>query len=704
MALFRNLIHSSQSWIILFGRQQLSAIHLTPSGRLYPPSRIQSSRCRRAYSLSNDLKDHPLPNRIEHRPYQQDCLNSCLNALDRGISRIGVSLPTGSGKTTVFINLIHAIPSNHESSQKGWRSIIIVNSIELAHQALNQLFHLFPQTSVSLEQGSHYASEHTKVIIATYQSLNSKQRYKRFEPSEFKCVIVDEAHHALSASYVQILSHFNHFGPTPGTQPEATKSPNYQVPIIGFSATFSRHDRLALSTVFEEIVYHYELRDMIQAGWLAPARFTSVKVKMDLSKVGLTNTKDPDYILDRLAEVIDTEPINDLLLSIYLDRAADRKSTLIFTVNIQHMYRLANKFRNAGIDARVIFSGTSSNERKSLLSDFKLSKFPVLVNCAVLTEGADVPNVDCVILARPTRSRTLLTQMIGRGLRKSQATGKTDCLIIDIFGSVERGVLVTPSLQGLDPNQFHDSDLMSGELGEQALTSDENLQLTLPEDPSPQVSVKSLIYTDYESPFRDENPYEDVRDLYRLTRYSWVGCGDAIFVLDLLGYGHLRIQLEEDETRARRYVIYFVRSLERKQMKTNQAGPSRVFAMPQAIGTANEVSDAIKTADAFLEQTTKRSKSLPSSILRSLERRALWRRLPATEQQISIIQRRLGAKFKGESELEKLNKGQAANLLTRLSHGFKGRLERKLKKQISHVKANKKSRGFEIQVGRLSDS
>jgi len=209
---------------------------------------------------------------------------------------------------------------------------------------------------------------------------------------------------------------------------------------------------LALSAVFEEIVYHYELRDMIRAGWLAPARFTSVKVDMDLSQVALTSGKEPDYVPDRLAEVVDTDSINELLVSIYLERAAGRKSTLIFTVNILHMYRLANKFREAGIDARVIFSGTPPSERKMLLDEFRSSKFPVLVNCAVLTEGADVPNVDCVILARPTRSRTLLTQMIGRGLRKSSGTGKTDCLLIDIFGSVERGVIVNPSLEGLDPS------------------------------------------------------------------------------------------------------------------------------------------------------------------------------------------------------------------------------------------------------------
>jgi len=392
---------------------------------------------------------------LEHRPYQKDSLDACLDALSRGVNRIGVSLPTGSGKTTVFLNLIHEIPAKRVGSNEiPWRSMVIVNSVELAHQTIHQLKKLFPKTLVGTEQGAKQSSEDAEVVVATYQSLHSKERYRKFDPAHFKCIIVDEAHHALSTSYLQILSYFNrhvdHRNKSLAANADSFTSP--QVPIIGFSATFSRHDRLALSAVFEEIVYHYELRDMIRAGWLAPARFTSVKVDMDLSQVALTSGKEPDYVPDRLAEVVDTDSINELLVSIYLERAAGRKSTLIFTVNILHMYRLANKFREAGIDARVIFSGTPPSERKMLLDEFRSSKFPVLVNCAVLTEGADVPNVDCVILARPTRSRTLLTQMIGRGLRKSSGTGKTDCLLIDIFGSVERGVIVNPSLEGLDPS------------------------------------------------------------------------------------------------------------------------------------------------------------------------------------------------------------------------------------------------------------
>jgi ATP-dependent helicase IRC3 len=222
--------------------------------------------------------------------------------------------------------------------------------------------------------------------------------------------------------------------------------------------------------------------------------------------------------------------------------------------------------------------------------------------------------------------------------------------------------------------------------------------------PSESVTVNSYTYTDFDSPFKNEADYKNVGDLYRLTRYSWVACGDGIFVLELLGQGHLRIQTEREETGDIRYVIYFVNTMQRTDPTNNES--SRIFTKPQLIGTAETIPDAIKTADAFLGQATKSKKSgLSLGIVRSLERRASWRRFPASEQQITIIKKRLGSKLlEGlAQDFDHLDKGQAANLLTRLNHGFKSRLNRQLVQNSRIQKTLEKRNNAQIKVGKLMD-
>jgi len=134
-------------------------------------------------------------------------------------------------------------------------------------------------------------------------------------------------------------------------------------------------------------------------------------------------------------------------------RRADRRSTLVFAVSVAHVLSLTNTFREQhGIDARFVYEGTKQKEREELYRAFKAGEFPVLINCGILTEGADFPAIDCVLLARPTRSQNLFLQMIGRGLRLSPSTGKKSCLVIDLVGdSTDLGVVCTPTLFGIDP-------------------------------------------------------------------------------------------------------------------------------------------------------------------------------------------------------------------------------------------------------------
>lgn len=319
-----------------------------------------------------------LPPAIQLRPYQEECIQECLAAIESGVTRIGVSSPTGSGKTTIFTHLIDRIPSR---GLEGTRVIVIVNSIELALQAANAIHAAFPDKSVEIEQGSKFkATGLADVTVATYQTLHrSRERLEKFGPRTVKAVVVDEAHHAAAPSYLNVLSYFD--PKISEGEAESTADIQDRIPIVGFSATFSRHDGLALGKVFDRIVFHKDFLEMIGEKWLCPIRFTSIKADIDLSNVKLSNLNS-DFQTASLASVVNTPVVNKLVLKAWIDRAArERRSTLIFAVNIQHVKDLTQTFREAGVDARYLHGGTPLAERRQLLQDFRSSNFPVLVNC-----------------------------------------------------------------------------------------------------------------------------------------------------------------------------------------------------------------------------------------------------------------------------------------------------------------------------------
>jgi superfamily II DNA or RNA helicase len=188
---------------------------------------------------------------------------------------------------------------------------------------------------------------------------------------------------------------------------------------------------------------------MIDDKWLSDVIFTTVHSGADLSRVKSTAG---DFQTGALSKAVNNDEINTLTVRAWLSRAAERKSTIAFCVDLAHVASLTAAFRQHGIDARFVTSDTHAKVRIERLDAFKAGEFPVLLNCGIFTEGTDIPNIDCVLLARPTKSRNLLVQMIGRGLRKH--AGKKNCHVIDMVASLETGIVTTPTLFGLDPQEI----------------------------------------------------------------------------------------------------------------------------------------------------------------------------------------------------------------------------------------------------------
>ncbi|KAJ3870183.1 P-loop containing nucleoside triphosphate hydrolase protein [Lentinula novae-zelandiae] len=631
---------------------------------------------------------------IALRPYQEHCLQACEDALNAGSSRIGCSLPTGSGKTTIFISLLSRI-SPPSSNPRASRSLIIVNSIELARQSAEQVARLFPSWTVQIEQGvKHLASGTADVTVATYQTLLQPERFAKFDPTRLKAVIIDECHHAAAPSYLKLLSHFdsNIRNPDPNFEPPTLQ---HKIPIIGFSATLSRHDGIALGSVFERIVYHRDFLSMIKDQWLSGVRFTTVQANINLDGVTV-NSRTGDFNATSLAHVINTDTINQLVVQTWLDRAAERRSTLVFCVNIAHVRALTQVFRGFGIDARYVYSKTPIAERKALIASFKAGQFPVLVNCAILTEGADIPNIDCVVVARPTRSRNVFAQMIGRGMRLSPDTGKKDCRIIDFVDSANRvaGIMSTPTLFGLDP-----ADLVIEDETLESLEEKSSAQIAS-QDADNVPDPESVTYTDYEDPFAFVSKFSGLSPhINQLSNYAWVGCGNDIYVLECLGKGFIRIEkVEATDVPAHFSARFTPAALDRATAADLKVSP---FLRSRRILQSEDLSEAIKGCDTYAK-----TKVVFGPMAIGLLRSARWRKAPATPQQLAFVTKRLKKPLDDEDhELKNITKGEAANIITRLKHGAKRRHDQKVKQASVATKAAEKARARrareEVRIGPL---
>jgi ATP-dependent helicase IRC3 len=186
----------------------------------------------------------PLP-KIQLREYQEECIQAVLSYLNAGHKRLGISLATGSGKTVIFTHLIDRVPATGNASQ----TLILAHRRELVEQAARHCALAYPDKHVDVEMGSNQASGAADITVASIQSITSGDRLQKFDPSRYKLVLVDEAHHIVSQTYLDVLEHF---GLRHGVDWKATNPPA----LVGVSATFSRFDGKALGAVIDHIVYH----------------------------------------------------------------------------------------------------------------------------------------------------------------------------------------------------------------------------------------------------------------------------------------------------------------------------------------------------------------------------------------------------------------------------------------------------------------
>lgn len=395
---------------------------------------------------------------------------------------------------------------------------------------------------------------------------------------------------------------------------------------------------------------------MIDDKWLSDVVFTTVHSGADLSRV---KSSGGDFQTGALSKAVNNDEINMLTVRAWLSRAADRKSTIVFCVDLSHVASLTATFRQHGIDARFVTSDTHRKVRMERLEAFKAGEFSVLLNCGIFTEGTDIPNIDCVLLARPTKSRNLLVQMIGRGLRKHR--GKGNCHVIDMVASLETGIVTTPTLFGLDPYELvKDADASAlKELKERKVSEQEREAQASEVSPQIHGHTRSLTgditFTDYDNVNDLIEDTSGERHIRALSPFAWVQIDEDRYILTSNNGDFLTIKRGENDLQ----VLYTQR------LVGGSSKSKSPYMRPRTIATSITFEGAVSAADTLAKE------KFPFEIV---NKNASWRRRPATQAQIDMLN-----KFRGEDEklsVDSVTKGKAGDQITKLKHGARGRFGR----------------------------
>lgn len=347
---------------------------------------------------------------MELRDYQQDARTSIQSEWDKGNKKTLLVLPTGCGKTIVFSKVIE------DRVKKGERVLVLAHRGELLEQAADKL-----EKSTGLKCATEKAQETSlgsfyRVVVGSVQTLMREKRLAKFKKDFFDTIIIDEAHHCISDSYQRVLNHFD-------------------ANVLGVTATPDRGDMKNLGSYFESLAFEYSLPQAIKSGYLAPIKALTIPLKLDLSAVG---QQAGDFKTSDLGSALD--PFLEQIAEEMTKVASDRK-IVVFLPLVKTSQRFTEILNEKGFKAAEV--NGESKDRSEVLEHFDKGKYNVLCNSMLLTEGWDCPSVDCVVVLRPTKVRSLYSQMIGRGTRLFP--GKTELLLLDFLWHTDRHELCHPA-------------------------------------------------------------------------------------------------------------------------------------------------------------------------------------------------------------------------------------------------------------------
>lgn len=337
---------------------------------------------------------------IELRDYQKEAVEAVISALNEGVNRQVLALPTGSGKT-----ILMAAIAKHFNK----KTLLIAHREELIQQAVDKFRIFWPEVSIGVCKAERNEID-CQVVVGSIQSCYRPNRLASLKEQGFELMMIDECHHSIAESYQTVINGLE-FG-----EGSTNKL------LLGVTAT---PDRNGLGNIFEKITFGRSIATMIGSGYLSPVKGRRILTNFSFEKIKIKNG---DFDLEALSEAVNIPERNEFIADKFKEHGSTRKG-VAFCVDVQHCKDLSDAFNAAGIVSEPVYGNMPSIERKNVLESLKRGKIQVVTSCGILIEGFDEPTVDAIVMARPTRSRSLYTQCIGRGLRLWP--GKEDCIVLD---------------------------------------------------------------------------------------------------------------------------------------------------------------------------------------------------------------------------------------------------------------------------------
>jgi superfamily II DNA or RNA helicase len=339
---------------------------------------------------------------IDLYTYQANAVKAVANAFKDGVNKSLVVLPTGTGKTIVMAAIAY-----HYNK----KALVLAHRDELIKQAKKDFTFYNPSTDIGICKAESNDLDH-QIIIGSIQTCLQPKRLAQLKAKGFDLLIIDEAHHAASDSYLKIIQ-------------ELGFNDNDNKLLVGATATPERNDKRQLSDVFSEIVYQESISDMIKLGYLPPVIGRKILTSFSLKGI---KSHTGDFAVNELATRVDTKERNKFVVRKYHEHAKKRKA-IIFCANVSHAKSMAKAFNDNGLKVAAVWGSMPKNDRTRILNQLKTGKLNGVTCASLLTEGYDEPSINCVVMACPTRSSTKYRQCIGRGMRRYPE--KENCLVLD---------------------------------------------------------------------------------------------------------------------------------------------------------------------------------------------------------------------------------------------------------------------------------